>query len=34
LLTLEQNLKTYEGQFGAIKLPGEPAKPKELGFKS
>jgi hypothetical protein len=34
LLTLEQNLKTYEGQFGAIKLPGEPAKSKELGFKS
>jgi len=34
LLTLEQNLKTYEGQFGAIKLPGEPNKSKELGFKS
>ena len=33
LLTLEQNLKTFEGQFGAIKLPGEPAKGKELGFK-
>ena len=34
LLTLEQNLKTFEGQFGPIKLPGEPAKGKELGFKS
>lgn len=33
LLTLEQNLKTYEGQFGAIKLPGDPARSKELGFK-
>ncbi len=33
LLTLEQNLKTYEGQFGAIKVPGE-ARSKELGFKS
>jgi hypothetical protein len=33
LLTLEQNLKTYETQFGVIKLPGEPAKSKELGFK-
>jgi hypothetical protein len=31
LLTLEQNLKTYEGQFGPIKLPGD--KP-TLGFKS
>ena len=34
LLTLEQNLKTFEGQFGVIKLPGEPAKAKELGFKT
>ena len=34
LLALEQNLKTYESQFGVIKLPGEPAKGKELGFKS
>jgi hypothetical protein len=33
LLALEQNLKTYEGQFGAIRLPGEP-RGKELGFKS
>ncbi len=31
LLTLEQNLKTYEGQFGAIKLPGDPRP--SLGFK-
>ena len=34
LLALEQNLKTYESQFGVIKLPGEPPKGKELGFKS
>ena len=34
MVTLEQNLKTYENQFGAIKLPGEPVKSKELGFKS
>ena len=33
LLALEQNLKTYEGQFGAIKLPGE-IRNKELGFRS
>jgi hypothetical protein len=36
LLALDQNLKNYEGQFGAIKLPGElksDAK-KELGFNS
>jgi hypothetical protein len=33
LLALEQNLKTYEGQFGAIKLPGD-GRSKELGFKS
>jgi uncharacterized protein DUF3467 len=35
LMALEQNLKTYEGQFGAIRLPGETAaRGKELGFKS
>ena len=34
LLALDQNLKTYEGQFGAIKLPGDPKdNRKELGFK-
>ena len=33
LLTLEQNLKTFETQFGTIKIPGE-AKGKELGFKA
>ena len=33
LLALEQNLKNYENQFGAIKLPGD-ARGKELGFKS
>ena len=34
LFALEQNLKTYEGQFGAIKLPGDPNNSrKELGFK-
>jgi hypothetical protein len=33
LMALDQNLKNYEGQFGAIKLPGEP-RGKELGFKS
>jgi hypothetical protein len=32
LMALEQNLKTYESQFGAIKLPGDPGKGKELGF--
>lgn len=32
LQALEQNLKTYEGQFGAIKLPGEPQRGRELGF--
>ena len=31
LLTLEQNLKQFETQFGAIKIPGEPPKGKELG---
>lgn len=34
LLALELNLKNYETQFGAIKIPGEPARGKELGFKS
>jgi hypothetical protein len=34
LLALEQNLKTYENQFGAIKLHGDPKdNKKELGFK-
>src|SRR5262245_4593981 len=34
LFALEQNLKTYEGQFGVIKLPGDPNNSrKELGFK-
>jgi hypothetical protein len=32
LMALEQNLKNYEGQFGPIKIPGDPRK--ELGFKS
>ncbi len=31
---LDQNLKNYEGQFGVIKLPGEPAPNKGLGFKA
>ena len=34
LQALEQNLRTYEGQFGPIKLQGEPPRGKELGFKS
>ena len=34
LMALDQNLKTYENQFGAIKVPGDPARGKELGFKS
>jgi hypothetical protein len=34
LLALEQNLKNYETQFGAIKIPGAPTRGKELGFKS
>ena len=34
LQALEQNLKNYETQFGAIKLPGENPRGKELGFKS
>ena len=33
LMALEQNLKNYETQFGAIKVPGE-AKSQSLGFKS
>ena len=33
LTALEQNLKTYESSFGAIKVPGEP-RGRELGFKS
>ncbi len=33
LQALEQNLKNYEGQFGVIKLPGEPLRGKEMGFK-
>ena len=33
LVALDQNLKTYEGQFGVIKLPGD-NRGKELGFKS
>ncbi len=31
---LEQNLKNYEAQFGAIKLHGEQSPSKGLGFKS
>ena len=31
---LEQNLKNYEAQFGAIKLPGDQNPSKGLGFKS
>lgn len=34
LMALEQNLKTYESQFGVIKVPGEPQANKGLGFKS
>ena len=34
LMALEQNLRNFETQFGAIKLPGEPPRGKELGFKS
>lgn len=33
LVALEQNLKNYESQFGAIKLPGDAGRGKELGFK-
>lgn len=31
---LEQNLKNYETNYGAIKIPGDPGKAKELGFTS
>ncbi len=31
---LEQNLKNFEAEFGAIKLPGEQTQAKGLGFKS
>jgi hypothetical protein len=31
---LEQNLKNFEAQFGAIKLPGDTNPTKGLGFKS
>ncbi len=31
LLALQQNLKQFEGQYGAIKLPGEGAA-KDIGF--
>ncbi len=31
---LEQNLKNYEAQFGAIKLPGDQNPAKGLGFRS
>lgn len=31
---LEQNLKNYETNFGPIKVPGEPDRGKELGFRS
>lgn len=34
LVALEQNLKNYESQFGVIKVPGEPTRGKELGFKT
>ena len=33
LVALEQNLKNYENQFGAIKLPGNDDR-KGIGFKS
>jgi hypothetical protein len=33
LMALEQNLKNYEAQYGAIKVPGD-TRAKELGFKS
>jgi hypothetical protein len=29
---LEQNLRNYETQFGAIKLPGDPSPQKGIGF--
>ena len=31
---LEQNLRNFETQFGAIKLPGEPDKGDKIGFRS
>ena len=34
VMALEQNLKAYEQQFGAIKMPGDPRAGKELGFKA
>ncbi|HEY6865690.1 MAG TPA: DUF3467 domain-containing protein [Candidatus Eisenbacteria bacterium] len=34
LQALDQNLRNYESQFGAIKLQGETPRGKELGFKS
>ena len=34
LLALDQNLKNYETQFGPIKLPGNEANKKEIGFKT
>jgi hypothetical protein len=34
LIALEQNLKNYETQFGAIKVPGDPRGNQSLGFKS
>lgn len=34
LLALDQNLKNYETQFGAIKLPGNEGNKKEIGFKT
>src|SRR6185295_10570158 len=33
LMALDQNLKNYEAQYGAIKVPGSPPA-KELGFKA
>ncbi len=34
LQALEQNLKTFESQFGPIKLPGVDDKNTQLGFRS
>jgi hypothetical protein len=34
LIALETNLRTYETQFGPIKVPGEETRGRELGFKS
>ena len=33
LAALEQNLKSYESQFGAIKLPGDARADRGMGFK-